>query len=62
MTVLNNTATSKSGLNEEPDGIEEPILKSEPPKGFTTKEALDRLDEDISSLLHDKESLIRSER
>lgn len=54
MTILNNPAPNKSGLNEELDG--EGLRK-----GFTTEAALDRLEEDILTLLHEKEALIRNE-
>lgn len=60
MTILNKAASNKSGLNEEPDGVEG-AQKSEKPKGFTTKASLDRLEEDILTLLHAKEAIIRNE-
>lgn len=57
MTILNNPAANKMGLDEDPDRLQ----SSEDAKGFTTEAALDRLEEDILSLLHEKEALIRNE-
>lgn len=54
MTILNNPTTLKSGLNGGPDG-------ECTAKGFTTEAALDRLEEDILSLLQTKESIINDE-
>lgn len=56
MTILNNAAANECGLDEEPDG------EHNKRRGFTSKAALQRLDEDISKVLHEKESVIRNER